>query len=74
MAPDADKKRLKGRFLLSWHSRLKDCQVFKQRNNTDNDHNYLRNLPHLGVDRQALNQIKHKYDHQERDQDTDEHG
>jgi hypothetical protein len=53
---------------------LENRQVFEQRNDADDDDDDLGNLPHAGIERQALNQIENQDDDEECDQDADQRG
>jgi hypothetical protein len=53
---------------------LENRKVFEQRNDADDDHDDLSDLPHAGIERQALNQIENEDDDEECDQDADQRG
>jgi hypothetical protein len=52
---------------------LENREISEQRNYADDDDDDLNDLPHPGVERQALHQIKNENDDEECDQDTDQH-
>jgi hypothetical protein len=53
---------------------LENREIFKQRNDANDDDDDLGDLSHPGVERQTLNQIEHENDHKECNQDADQHG
>jgi hypothetical protein len=53
---------------------LEDRKMSEQRNDADDDHDDLGDLPHPRIERQALNQIENEDDDKECDQDADQGG